>query len=90
MQNDSMTVTVPEAGRLLGISRRSAYGLARAGAIPVLRLGRRVVVPRLALERLLRAAADLGDGDARETLQPVPTSQPAEDPSVSIDRARAG
>lgn len=39
------TITVPEAGVLLGIGRDAAYAAARSGDLPTLRLGRRVVVP---------------------------------------------
>ena len=38
---------------MLGISRGLAYELARSGQIPVLRLGKRLLVPKVALERLL-------------------------------------
>jgi excisionase family DNA binding protein len=51
------TVTVEEAARLLGISRETAYQqarLGRLGPVPVYRIGRRLVVPREALERALR------------------------------------
>jgi excisionase family DNA binding protein len=47
------TYTVPEAGRRLGISRDAAYGAARRGEIPTIRLGRRLVVPKPAFDRLL-------------------------------------
>ena len=51
--------TVEEAGRLLGISRAHAYELVARGELPHLRLGRRVVVPKHAIEVLLaRAASD--------------------------------
>ena len=46
-------LTVPEAGRLLGMGRSSAYEAARRGQIPTLRLGRRLLVPVPALRRLL-------------------------------------
>ena len=47
------TVSVPEAGRILGIGRNSAYAGAERGEIPIIRVGKRLVVPRAALERLL-------------------------------------
>jgi len=47
------TLSVPEAGRLLGLSRNAAYEAARRREIPVLRFGRKLRVPRVALERLL-------------------------------------
>ena len=39
------TISVEEAGRLLGVGRHAAYRAARSGELPTLRLGRRVVVP---------------------------------------------
>lgn len=51
------TMTVSQAATVLGISRASAYECVRAGSIPSLRLGRRIVVPVRALEALLNAAA---------------------------------
>jgi excisionase family DNA binding protein len=51
-----LVMTVEEAGELLGISRPHAYKLVREGQIPVLRLGRRLVVPRIQLERMLAGA----------------------------------
>ncbi|MFO8102067.1 MAG: helix-turn-helix domain-containing protein [Dehalococcoidia bacterium] len=50
---EKLTLTVEESARLLGISRGLAYELARTGQIPVIRFGRRMLVPRAALERLL-------------------------------------
>jgi excisionase family DNA binding protein len=49
------TYTVEETARILRIGRNSAYDAIRAGAIPALRIGRRIVVPRVALDRLLAA-----------------------------------
>ena len=50
---DRWTVTVEEAAQILGISRSSAYECVRRGELRALRLGRRLVVPRSALEELL-------------------------------------
>ena len=50
------TVTVEQAARELGIGRGHAYELARRGELPgVIRLGRRFVVSRAALDRALAA-----------------------------------
>ncbi len=57
MENESqnkLTITVPEAARMLGISRGLAYEMAREGTIPTLRFGRRMVIPLVAIERLLQ------------------------------------
>ncbi len=48
-----LTVSVEEAAELLGISRTLAYVLAARGELPVLRFGRRIVIPRRRLEELL-------------------------------------
>jgi excisionase family DNA binding protein len=47
------TLTVEEAAAYLGIGRTLAFELARTGRLPTLRLGRRLLVPRAALERML-------------------------------------
>lgn len=47
------TLTVEEAAEVLGIGRTLAFEMARRGELPTLRLGRRLVVPRLALMRML-------------------------------------
>ena len=48
------TLSVEEAGcDVLGLSRAAAYMAAKSGALPVIRIGRRMVVPRHALERLI-------------------------------------
>lgn len=57
---ERLTVTVEEAARLLGIGRGTAYELARTGGLPVLRLGRRIVVPRAALERMVASGGQAG------------------------------
>jgi excisionase family DNA binding protein len=46
-------VTVPEAARMLSISRSLAYDLVRRGELASIRLGRRIVVPKVALFELL-------------------------------------
>ena len=48
-----LTVTVQEAADLVGISRTLAYELIARGELPHLRLGRRILVPRRAIEELL-------------------------------------
>jgi excisionase family DNA binding protein len=50
---DRLTLTVDEAAQVLGISRALAYELVARGELPSLRLGRRIVVPRRALDLLL-------------------------------------
>lgn len=61
-----LTLTVEEAGRLLGISRGAAYRAAACGQIPTIRLGRRLLVPTARLHQLLgiRHTEDLEPGEA--------------------------
>jgi len=62
-QFERRTVSVSEAARILGISRAHAYDCVRTGDLPSIALGRRVVVPRQALEELL-ASGSSGDSAA--------------------------
>jgi excisionase family DNA binding protein len=55
---DRLVFTVTEAAELLGVSRAFAYELAARGELPVLRLGRRVVVPKAALLALVSRALE--------------------------------
>ncbi len=48
-----LTLTDEEAAEVLGIGRTLAFEMARRGELPTLRLGRRLVVPRPALMRML-------------------------------------
>jgi Helix-turn-helix domain len=57
--------TIQEAGKILGLSRASAYAAATRGDLPVIWIGRRAIVPRLALERLL-------DGDRQHKIRRKP------------------
>ena len=52
-----ITVTVEQAAELLGISRTTAYQCVRDGAIPSVRLRRRILIPTQALDRLLSVTA---------------------------------
>ena len=58
-------LTVEEAAAYLSLSRGSAYQAIRAGEIPSIRIGRRLLVPRAALEAMLgerEAAVAAGAG----------------------------
>jgi excisionase family DNA binding protein len=57
MDTECLTISVEEAGRLLGYSRNTAYEAARRGELPTIRLGHKIRVPRVALQRLLDGAA---------------------------------
>jgi excisionase family DNA binding protein len=61
---ERLTLTVEAAAALLGISRAFAYEAVRRGEIPSIRLGRPVLVPWIALDRLVAGPA-----------QPAPLSE---------------
>ena len=63
--SDRLTLTPKEACRLLGLSRGLMYEAIRTGQIPSIRIGRRILIPRAALERLLEnpKSANAATGD---------------------------
>ncbi|MGB5925204.1 MAG: helix-turn-helix domain-containing protein [Dehalococcoidia bacterium] len=46
-------MTVPEAARRLCVSRNFGYELVKRGELPVVRFGKRLLIPRVALEKML-------------------------------------
>ena len=55
---DKLIYTVEETRALLGLSRTLVYEAIRRGEIPSIRVGRRILIPRAALERLLESGVD--------------------------------
>jgi len=54
--NERETMSIEEAGRILGIGRSASYQAAATGDMPgVIRLGRKLLVSRRAIERLLES-----------------------------------
>jgi len=65
IQDDArLTYTLTEAASRLGISRALAYEAAHRGELPVCRIGRRMLVPRVALLRLLGQDGPAGSQSA--------------------------
>ena len=50
------TLSVPEAGKQLGLGKNGAYAAAARGELPVLRFGSRLRVPVVAFEQMLAEA----------------------------------
>jgi excisionase family DNA binding protein len=71
--NERLVYSVAEAGALLGISRAFAYELVARGEIPVIRLGRRRLVPKAALIAFvgLEAANEVGATDSEPAVVDV-------------------
>ncbi len=49
---EKLTITVEEAGTLLGISRSLAYQMANNGQLPIIHCGRRLMVSRKSFEAM--------------------------------------
>ena len=53
MVDDRLTLSVEECAKRLGIGRNSAYEAVARGEIPVIRVGKRLLVPKAQLDKLL-------------------------------------
>ena len=53
MDNDELVFSVNTAAKKLRISRNLAYQLCHEGKIPTIKLGKRILVPRVALNKML-------------------------------------
>jgi excisionase family DNA binding protein len=51
--DEQPVLTVSEAARLLRLSRAFTYELIARGELPSVRFGRRIMIPRAAIERIL-------------------------------------
>jgi len=59
-QSDSLVLTPVETARLLRIGRGTVYEQIRLGVIPSIRCGKRILIPKVALMKMLEGAK--GDG----------------------------
>jgi excisionase family DNA binding protein len=57
MQEERVTYSVEEAARRLGVGRNAAYEAAKRGDIPSIKIGKRILVPKVALDRMLSGEA---------------------------------
>ena len=55
--DEKLAISIPEAGRRLGIGRGLSYEAARTGEIPTIRSGNRLLVPIQALKETLAASS---------------------------------
>jgi excisionase family DNA binding protein len=58
MHDERILLTIPQFAEAVGVSRQSAYGLIKSGAVPAIKLGGRLRIPRLALDELIRSQLD--------------------------------
>ena len=53
MSEPPVVYTIEQVAQMLGVGRSTAYDAARRGELPVVRLGRRLLVPKARLGELL-------------------------------------
>ena len=63
MQPTTLVYTIHEAAILLSLGRSSMYQAVRTGAVPSVRLGRRILIPRAALDEFLLKAGHPENGE---------------------------
>lgn len=56
-QGKSLVFSVRVAAKLMGISKNTVYTLVQTGEIPSIKWGKRILIPRVALEKMLEEAA---------------------------------
>jgi len=57
MDREKLVLNVNEAAKLLGLSRGSAYQACLTGQIPHIKIGKRILIPKAALDRLLEGVS---------------------------------
>ena len=53
MDDTKLTLSVEEAAKVLGIGRNLCYEKVKTGEIPAIKIGKRLLVPKKALAKLL-------------------------------------
>ena len=56
--NERLTLTAKETAKLLGLSKASVYNGILAGQIPHISIGRRKIIPKAAIEKMLAEAGN--------------------------------
>jgi len=64
MEKEKLTFSVDETAKILGIGRNLAYEAVARGEIPVIRVGKRLLVPKAALEKLLNGRLSKSNDEA--------------------------
>jgi excisionase family DNA binding protein len=64
----SAMASVAELAAALGIGRNASYGLVQAGLVPSVRFGRRYLIPRVVIARIVA-------GEMPAAVKPRPTDQ---------------
>ena len=56
-ETESAVLSVNECAKMLSLSRGSAYQGCLTGEIPHIKVGRRILIPRVAIQKLLESAS---------------------------------
>lgn len=64
MNSEKLTLTVQDTAQMLGLSRNSVYQGVLTGEIPHVKVGKRILIPRAALERMLESAGQKPEGQS--------------------------
>lgn len=59
-----LTLSIPEAAEVIGISKTKMYELARTKGFPTIQVGKRILVSAKGLERWVEEQANKGYGEA--------------------------
>lgn len=78
MNDNNILLTVPEAAKVLRISRNKAYDLVRQGLIPAVHLGKNIRIPRQALDRWIAEQSTASVGNPDPTAVGWPSITPIE------------
>lgn len=54
--DECLVYNVPEAGKLLGLTKNAAYVAAKRGDLPTIRIGKLIRVPKAALHAMIESA----------------------------------
>lgn len=68
MESAKLTLTVPEAAKLLGLSRQLGYQMVREGKLPAIRFAGRWVVSKHGIAKMLEEA-ELNARNIRDSSQ---------------------
>ncbi len=83
-------ISVPQAGRALGLGRWASYEAAKRGEIPVIAMGRRKLVPVRALEEMLKldpGTLNERDFEPKKPLEQEPAPEIAKAPEPAEPKA---
>ena len=67
MSSEKIILSVTETAYLLGLSRNATYQGVQSGAIPSIRVGKRILVPKAALERMLECGGTHADNNTAQS-----------------------